>query len=268
MADDAQIAESLTQVAREIHTQHDFGSTVDAIVHSARRSLAGVDHVGISVVQRTGAVETVAGTDPLVWELDAMQYELDEGPCLDAIRAAPVTVANRLRHEPRWPRYVPRAVERGVVAQMGIRLHREDETLGGLNLYSTGAEVIDPERQRLATLLAAHAALALGRARHEEELNAALATRKTIGQALGILMERHDLDEDRAFQLLVRVSQTSKVKLRDIAENLVQERNGGSARRPGDDAPGLALPWTNGAGPVLPLDPASSGGEQQAGDQA
>lgn len=268
MADDAQIAESLTQVAREIHTQYDFGSTVDAIVHSARRSLAGIDHVGISVVQRTGGVETVAGTDPLVWELDAMQYELDEGPCLDAIRAASVTVANRLRHEARWPRYVPRAVGRGVAAQMGIRLHREDETLGGLNLYSTGAEVIDAERQHLATLLAAHAALALDCARQEEELNAALATRKTIGQALGILMERHDLDEGRAFQFLVRVSQASNVKLWDIAEELVQQRNGESARRPGGDAPGSALPRPNGARPVPPLDLASSGGKQQAGDPA
>ena len=224
MADEAQTAEALLQVAREIHAQHDLASTMEAIVQSARRSLA-VDHVGISIVHRRGGVETVAGTDPLVWELDAIQYELDEGPCLEAFQAEPVTVANRLRHDQRWPRYVPRAVERGVAAQMAVRLYLEDETLGGLNLYSTTADVIDPDVQHLARLFASHAALALGKARQEEDLNAALATRKVIGQALGILMERYQLDEDRAFRFLVRVSQASNVKLRDIAQELVDQRN-------------------------------------------
>ncbi len=226
MSRDAQIAEAMLQVAREIHTQHDLGSTMDAIVHSAQRSLPGLDHVGISIVHRRGDVETVAGTDPLVWELDDMQYRLGEGPCIEAIRTAPVTLANTLRHDQRWPAYAALAVERGVVAQMAVRLYIEDETLGSLNLYSTCSEVIDPDLQHVATLFAAHAALALGRARHEEELNTALGTRKIIGQALGILMERYQLDEDRAFQFMVRVSQASNVKLRDIAQELVDHGNG------------------------------------------
>jgi GAF domain-containing protein len=245
MEHDPQVAEALLEVAREIHAQHELASTMDAIVQSARRSLAGVDHVGISIVHRRGGVETVAGTDPLVWELDAIQYALGEGPCVDAIQAAPVTLANHLRHDQRWPRYVPRAVERGVTAQMGVRLYLENETLGGLNLYSTSAEVIDPDLQHLAELFAAHAALALGKARHEKDLNAALATRKVIGQALGILMERYQLDEDRAFRFLVRVSQASNVKLRDIAQELVDQRNDEAGGTPDGDpvAPAKLVDW-------------------------
>lgn len=198
---------------------------LDAIVRTAVRSMPGVDHVGISIVHRDGGIETMAGTDQLVWELDAVQYELREGPCFDSIATAPVTVANDLRHEQRWPRYVPRALEQGVKAQMGLRLYIEAETLGGINLYSTDATTIDPELQHVAELFATHASLALGKVRQVEQLNSALYTRKVIGQAIGIVMERYQLDEDRAFKFMVRVSSQSNVKLRDIAQDLVDESN-------------------------------------------
>lgn len=228
MADRPDIAAALAQAAREINSPGDLDSTLDAIVRAAERSLTGVDHVGISIAHRNGKIETKAGTDQLVWELDTLQYDLGEGPCVHAIEVAPVTVANDLRHEQRWPRYVPRAIEYGLKAQMGLRLFVDQETLGGLNLYSTDAEHIDPEVQHTAELFATHAALALGRARREDDLNAALANRKVIGQAIGILMERYHLNEDRAFQYLVRVSQHSNIKVRDVAQEVVALANEGS----------------------------------------
>lgn len=132
-----------------------------------------------------------------MWDLDSLQYELGEGPCVHAIRAEPVTIVNDLRHEQRWPHYVPRALDFGLRAQMGLRLFADGQTLGGLNLYSTEGESIDPEVRQVAELLAAHAALALGRTRREEGLSSALTNRKVIGQAIGIVMERYQMDEDR-----------------------------------------------------------------------
>lgn len=225
------IADALTAVAREIHAQTDLSSTLDAIVRAAQQSVDGMDHVGISIVHRDGRIETMAGTDQLVWELDAVQYELREGPCYDAIAREPVMVSQELRHDQRWPRYVPRAVAQGVRSQMGLRLFTDQATLGGLNLYSTQADTIDPDVQHVAELFATHAALALGRARHVEDLNTALQTRKVIGQAIGIVMERYQLDEDRAFQFLVRVSSHSNVKLRDVAQELVEQANNALTRR-------------------------------------
>jgi len=225
MADRPDIADALAQAAREINAPRDLESTLDAIVNAAERSLQGVDHVGISIAHRDGKIETKAGTDQLVWELDTLQYELREGPCVHAIQVEPVTVVNDLRHEQRWPRYVPRAIEYGLKAQMGLRLFVDGETLGGLNLYSTNGDSIDPDVEHTAQLFATHAALALGRARREEDLYTALANRKVIGQAIGIVMERYQLDEDRAFQYLVRVSQHSNVKLREVAQELVAQGN-------------------------------------------
>ncbi len=54
-----------------------------------------------------------------------------------------------------------------------------------------------------------------------EGLKQALSTSRTIGAATGILMERHKLTADAAFQMLVKASQSQNRKLRDIAAELV-----------------------------------------------
>lgn len=219
------IAQALAEAAREINTSQDLDTTLENIVKAAARSLPGIDHVGVSIAYRNGKVETKAGTSQLVWELDALQYALEEGPCSHAIDNGPVTIANDLRHDQRWPNYVPRAVEMGVRAQVGLRLYVEDETLGGLNLYATQTDTIDPDVVHTAELFAAHAAVALGRARRESQLSEAMQTRKAIGQAIGLVMERYQIDEERAFQFLVRVSTTSNIKMRDIAREIIDTAN-------------------------------------------
>lgn len=219
------IADALAQAARDINTPQDLEGTLDSIMAAAARSLPGIDHVGISIVTRKGEIETKAGTDQLVWELDALQYSLGEGPCLHAIEDEPVTLANDLRHEQRWPNFVPRAVRMGVKAQLGLRLYMDEETLGGLNLYATETDHIDPDVVHTAELFATHAAAALGRARREDQLNESLTTRKTIGQAIGLVMERYEINEERAFQFLVRVSTTSNIKIRDIAQEIIDIAN-------------------------------------------
>jgi AmiR/NasT family two-component response regulator len=77
----------------------------------------------------------------------------------------------------------------------------------------------------MADLFATHAAIALGHAEERENLNQALQSRKVIGQAIGILMERYQLTEDRAFSFLVRASSHGNIKLRDVAAELVDEAN-------------------------------------------
>jgi len=231
------IVAALTEAAREINAAPDLDSTLDSIVCTAARSLPGIDHVGISLVTRGGDIETRCGTDDLVWVLDRLQYEVGEGPCLDAIATEQVVIVNHLRHEQRWPKFVPRAVDHGLRAQMGLRLFVDGDTMGGLNLYATSTDTIDPDVWHLAELFAAHASLALGHARQETQLHAAIATRTVIGQAIGIVMERFGVDEERAFGYLRRVSSHNNVKLREVAATLVQQVNGSPDRTMTDPRP-------------------------------
>lgn len=214
------IASALTEAAQAINSHRSLDDTLDAIVRAAQQTVPGFEHVGISITHSNGTIETRAGTGQLVWEVDELQYKLAEGPCYDAIRHGGVTVMDDVDKEDRWPRYVDEVRQLGLHAQMGLQLYTEDGTLGGLNFYSW-APGIDPDAIQLAELFAAHAAIALGRARHEHQLNESVASRQAIGTAVGIIMERYRIPEDRAFQFLVRASSTSNIKLRAIAQEIV-----------------------------------------------
>lgn len=241
------LADSLTEAARTISATNSVEETLHAIVATALRSLDGIDHVSISFAHRRGKVETRAATDQFVWELDQLQYDLDEGPCLFAMRHAGTTVVEDARHEQRWPRFIQEAVGRGLRSQLALRIYFDDQTLAGLNMYSTSCDVVHPETVHTAELFATHAAIALGKVREIDTLNQALATRKVIGQAIGIVMERFKVTEDGAFAYLGRASSTSNVKLRVIAQQLVDDAQrrgtGGPARRDflaADPVPGRA----------------------------
>lgn len=218
---DADIAAAITSAAADINASRTLSETLDSIARATLASVPGFDHVGVPIRHRDGRIETVASTSELVWDLDAAQYELGEGPCVQAISEDPVVVVEHARHDQRWPRYMPVAVRRGVRSQLAVQLFLEDERFGGLNLYSTTSEEIDSGSVQAAELFATHAAIALGHARHDDQLNQALSSRKMIGQAIGILMERYRLDEDRAFQFMVRVSSTGNVKVREVAREIV-----------------------------------------------
>jgi GAF domain-containing protein len=220
-----EIADVLAQVAQEINSPESLAATLQSIVHTARRSLPGIDHVGVSVAQRNGRVETKAATGELVLQLDELQYSLNEGPCLYAISAATVVRVEHAAQDDRWPRYLPAAVRLGLRSQLGLQLGLDGKTLGGLNMYSTSVDTLDDETLHMAELFAVHAALAMGRARTEEQLRAGMSTRTLIGQAIGLLMERYGIDEDAAFAFLSRASSVNNTKLRGVAAEIVADAN-------------------------------------------
>jgi GAF domain-containing protein len=227
MTSRSELATSLAEAARTIHTGHSLEETLDAIARAARVSVPGIDHAGISTMECGGRIVTRASTDQMVRDLDDLQYSLNEGPCVDALRDELVVAAPHIRYDQRWPSYVAEAVLRtGLKSQLAIRLFLDDTgTLGGLNLYSTETEDIEPEAESVAELFAVHAAIALGQAQESENLTLALGTRKVIGQAIGIVMERYGMHEDRAFAFLARASSHGNIKLRDVAQQLVDQVN-------------------------------------------
>lgn len=214
-------AAAIAQVTEQISESLTVQGTLDAIVSAARTAVPEFAHVSISMREPGGTIETKAGTDQLVWELDAAQYRLGEGPCVQAMREESLVVVERLAQEQRWPRYVRAAAARGVRSQVGVRLAANGKHIGGLNLYSTEHDAVDEDSTETARIFATHAAIVLSHAQHESQLNQALDSRKIIGQAIGILMERYRIDSDRAFQFLLRASSTSNIKLREVADEVV-----------------------------------------------
>jgi len=222
---DTQFISALNEAADVMNDAPDVAATLAAIVSEAQRTLPGIEEVGISIVHRSGQVETMASTGVLVEQLDEIQYTLGQGPCVTAMLEDRTVMVEDARHEQRWPDFIREAVRLGLRAQLGVRLFHDDSGIGALNMYSFEADTLDPHLPHLAELFAGHAAHALGHARHSEQLETALETRSLIGQALGIVMERYQVDEPRAFDFLVRISSTSNTKLREVARRIVDDLN-------------------------------------------
>jgi hypothetical protein len=216
------IASALADAARTLDSVETVEEVLDAIVQAARVSVPGVDEVSISVVNRDQSMETKAGTGQLVWEMDEAQYRFREGPCVDALLGGPLVVAHELRHDQRWPNYVPVAVKAGVKSQLAVQLPTRNGAVAGLNLYSTTSDAVAPEAPHVAEMFANHAALALGHVRKVSNLSEAIASRQEIGIAIGLVMAKYRIDRNRAFQFLTRASSTSQVKVRDIAREVIE----------------------------------------------
>lgn len=220
------IASGINQAAQTINQPRTLEETLQTLVEAARDSMPGFDQVGISTVDRRGSVRTEAATGDLVYSLDKIQYDLGEGPSVETLREASMVQAPHTPYDQRWPRYVPQAAEYGLRSQLAVRLYIDEEgTVGAISYYSTTSDDIDPEAPAIGYLFAAHAAIALEHAQEREDLNAALHSRKVIGQGIGIVMERYGLTEDAAFAFLLRASGHRNISLRDIANHLVDDGN-------------------------------------------
>ena len=137
---------------------------------------------------------TRAATDPLVQQIDDLQYRLGEGPCLTSLRDEVTVRAMDLRTEPRWVHFSRAAAELGVRSMLSVQLFVDDDNLGALNLYSGTPAAFDEVHESTAMPLAAHAAIAMKGSKVEGNLRDALDRRDVIGQAKGILMERYKIE--------------------------------------------------------------------------
>lgn len=187
---------------------------------SAVANIPGVDFASITVRRGEDRLQTAASTDPLAQQLDWLQYELREGPCYAAVTVDRLVIISDVATSPEFPRYGPRAAELGVGSQVAIQLISDGEQ-AGLNLYALHSTALDSSVVQLAELFATQAAAVLEYAEQVEQLNEALHTRTDIGTAVGIVMQRYGLDRNRAFDFLVRKSNTSNVKLRVLAREII-----------------------------------------------
>ncbi|GAB2642548.1 ANTAR domain-containing protein [Kribbella swartbergensis] len=214
----------MARVADSLRYPIDIAQTLEEITAGAVAAVPGIDHASLSITGRDGKIQTLAPTDEVAVQLDALQYELSEGPCLEAVLAEPLVQVDDISNDLRWPSYGPRAVkEFGIRSQLAFQFRADPHVRGGVNLYSKHPYRITVETRQLGVLFANLAAAALGWSRQDETLNEAVHTRHLIGQAIGITMERYQIDPNRAFGFMVRISQTSNTKLHEIAADIVAD---------------------------------------------
>ncbi len=215
--------EDLVETARRLAESlqpGDLDQTLSAITQAAVELLPDVSSASITVRHRDGRLDTFAQTDDDLLAVDAAQYALQEGPCYEAASEDVHVLSPDLAHDDRFDRYAEVALQYGVRAQAGLRLFETGKSSGALNLYSQRLGSFE-DFDALGALFTHQAAMAIGYAREVHNLNEAVATRTGIGQAVGIVMERYGLTDERAFAFLARLSQHRNVKLRLVAQEII-----------------------------------------------
>jgi GAF domain-containing protein len=214
---------------REQLTPADLDATLAQVTAAAVEVLTEVQLSSITIRHADGRLVTVAPTEELLLRLDGAQYDLQEGPCYEAATDTAYVVSSDLGTDERYPRYGRAAVAEGVRAQVGVRLFDGPRSHGALNLYSRQVGAFS-DLNALTELFASQAGQAIAYAEEISNLQEAVRTRTLIGQAVGIVMERYGLNDERAFAFLQRMSSHQNVKLRIVARDIVDAARQGQAR--------------------------------------
>jgi len=223
VSDDSAVADVFARLALELHEEPSVEETVEAVLQFALQAVK-CTHAGVALSHRGGRLETVAVTHPVVEQSDQLQLECDEGPSLDVIAERDTILVTDTIGELRYPDWAPKVAALGLRSVLSVRLATTGSTLGVLQLFNTEPYAFETDDDAVAHILARHASVALANARQEASLWQAIDARKLVGQAQGILMERFGIDSDQAFAVLRRYSQDNNIKLRDVAQRLIDTR--------------------------------------------
>ncbi len=217
-------AAAFADLARLLQAASGPQATLELVCRAAVFVVPGAQHASITTTD-DDRLWTAACTDPDARAWDQVQYEVRQGPCLDALTAADVVVCQDVGTDGRWPALQARMdAAGGVCSVLSVRLFLQQDTLGSLTLYSAEPAAFTGEGYAVAAVFAVHAAVAIEAARDRfkaANLQTALDSSRQIGAAVGILMARENLTDDAAFQRLRRASQNGNRKLRDVADDVV-----------------------------------------------
>lgn len=211
----------ISRLALELQSAPDREATARTVIDGVLAVVPDADLASLTVHARGGFV-TLACSSDLARQLDQIQYDLDEGPCVDAASGEEWLRSGDVGSDPRWRRWGPRAVDLGARSMLSVRLSTGQRTMGALNIYARdGARFANRDEVDFAVIYAAHTAVALASAEEHDGLHTALHSRHTIGVAQGRLMERYGLTLDQSFNLLRRYSSTTNTPIRVIAKRIV-----------------------------------------------
>ncbi|MEU1641429.1 GAF and ANTAR domain-containing protein [Micromonospora zamorensis] len=206
----------------------DLSGVLSQVSELARRTIPGAEEVSVTLLKQEGA-HTAAFSGEMALRLDELQYEYEQGPCLEAAKEAAVVSVPDMSEEARWPQWAAQAVQGGALSSLSIGFPIQETVLGALNIYGVKPGAFDDDAVTLAQTFAGYAAVALANAHLYDttatlaaQMQSAMQSRAVIEQAKGIIMGERRCTPDEAFAVLAKVSQDSNRKLRDVAAALVE----------------------------------------------
>ncbi|GAA1719074.1 GAF and ANTAR domain-containing protein [Kribbella yunnanensis] len=216
--------ESFAQLALKLYDADGVIDTAGTVADFAVEAV-GCSFSGIALAAHDGPFEIGAATAPVVETLYQVQADSGEGPVLSALAERSAVVDHDSVSKSEWPRFRKEAAELGIGSDLHLPITYQERAIGVLSLYYTEPDAYGDDDETAAAILAQHAGVAVATAVHDQTITQTVESRRLIGQAAGILMERFGIDSDRAFAILQHCSQDTNTKLRAVAQDLIDTRN-------------------------------------------
>ena len=246
-----ELADALNSVTRRVDVGGDGDRALDRLTQATLEAIPGAEAASLTVLER-GRFETRAWTDELARAADALQYELGRGPCVDAVLEDTANLSADVAADPRWGEWGPRVAAglsvRSVLAYR-LRLEGEHRAIASLNVYSTQVAAFDERGLHLGVVLATHGSLLISAVMARDvvaNLADTLRANREVGVAMGVLMHRHRLTREQAFDLLRLASQENTLDVAEVAATVADTGDlamlraplGGEQQRGGRETPG------------------------------
>jgi transcriptional regulator with GAF, ATPase, and Fis domain len=187
--------------------------------------VSGADAVGIMLTDHRGELRFMAASNDAGRNLEMLQLQLGEGPCLDCVRTRePVVNTDLALAADSWPRFAPSAIAAGFRSVHAFPMRLRDQAIGALNLFGIRQIEFEPGEARIVQSLADVATIGILQERSiaraealTEQLQGALNSRIVIEQAKGALARQEGITVDEAFERLRKRARSSRQRLVDIA---------------------------------------------------
>ncbi|MDP9116966.1 MAG: GAF and ANTAR domain-containing protein [Actinomycetota bacterium] len=227
--EDDDLRASLAALSQLATGQMELTDVLTRVAEFAVLAIPGADGAGLTLLE-AGHHDTIVASAPFVVEVDAVQYGIEQGPCITAAAEARTVRSGSLETDSQWPRFGPQVGRLGVHSALSLPLMTGGRVLGAMNVYAHERDAFTDHAALIGELFAVPAAIAVQNAqvlaqakRLAAQLQSALTNRATIDHAIGLVMGRVGCGPEEAFDRLRRISQSENRKLHAVAENVVDE---------------------------------------------
>lgn len=214
-------------------TEETVDTALKLITEAAVLAVGDSAGAGVSLINSSGRRSSAASTSQLVAQADALQYELEQGPCLSAWASGhPVDIAD-VRTDLRWPEWGLAAGELGLRSCISVPLLSGGLAFGAIKIYWANPKAASHRLIRLLELFAAQASIFLANVQVRErgkvlseQLKSTLMQRDIINTATGIVMASRGVDNHDAMLHLMTKALNESRPLQEVAKKIIESRPG------------------------------------------
>lgn len=227
-----EVATALERLSEVLASQRTLGAALAGIAEAAVPTIPGCAAASVAL-SIEGRPATAAATGRVALELDLVQYDTGDGPCLTSYRTIEMLRIDLVEQGEAFPHFARAAKARGVVAVLSAPATWGGEIIATLNLYSRRGP-FDDTATSMAAVLAAQVAIAVSRS---PEFAAARATveqaqrdaddRAEVDLATGMLMATQGCTVEQAEGLLRQAADHEARSILQIAQRILEQNTTG-----------------------------------------